>query len=78
PVLLQKIKRAMWSDIADLRLAARPTLWGVEEARGLLNQPRRILPAQPDNAPHRALSGAPFGVEHLLAQGPGLRSDALG
>ncbi|MDI2077755.1 hypothetical protein, partial [Bradyrhizobium sp. Mp27] len=36
PVLLQKIKRAMWSDIADLRLAARPTLWGVEEARGLL------------------------------------------
>lgn len=45
---------------------------------GLLDQPCRIFPAQPDNAPHRALSGAPLGVEHLLAQRPGLRPDALG
>src|SRR6185437_2214170 len=37
------------------------------------DQACRILPAQPDNAPHRALS-----VKHLLAQCLGLRADAAG
>src|SRR4029077_21121028 len=45
---------------------------------GLFDQPGRILPAQPDNAPHRALSDPAFGVEHLLAQRLGLWADAAG
>lgn len=45
---------------------------------GLLDQPCRIFPAQPDNAPHCALSGASLGIEHVLAERPGLGTDATG
>lgn len=45
---------------------------------GLLDEPGGTLLRKSDNAPHRALSDAAFGVEQVLTERLRLRSDVAG